>query len=356
MDRLSAAGHLGYRLTTFPDTAFSNAGVYGRTFDDYVYNRYSYGVLGVTEELDSLNYGGAFAANGQGGGTNIGVYGVASLGDVNYAGRFEGSVYISELYDDFDLGYTSHLLHLSGSDYALHIYGDQGLFKHGGRIDFGDGGNVYLQEWGDDSLYIYATQQLTLYSQKINFDAPIGVGLVGEAAATSVHVKQNSNFSDGGIRLEYMSDSDFWDVWIDGANDYNFGFNGTLKAYILDTDGSYVSTSDRRLKEDIEPLEPVLDRVLALRPSTYRFSNTSASQASIGLIAQEAELLFPETVHQKNGYKGISYDSYSIIAIKAVQELAQQNDKLNNKIEALEMQVEQLTSKLSELLNIDHHD
>ena len=165
------------------------------------------------------------------------------------------------------------------------------------------------------------------------------VGIETDLPQASLHIKQLSSFAEGGIRLEYNSDSDHWQNWIDGANDYNFAFNGSLKAYIQDNDGTYVTTSDQRLKDNIVPLEEVLPRVKLLKPSSYTFKDAATVNRSIGLIAQEVEPLFPELVIEKDGILGINYMGFVTVALQSIQELAMQNELLQEKINYLQDQV-----------------
>ena len=112
-----------------------------------------------------------------------------------------------------------------------------------------------------------------------------------------------------------------WETSVDQSADYNFYFNNALKSYILDTDGSYIKTSDRKLKYNIQPLQPVLSRVLQLKPSTYQYrDNAPGSALSTGFIAQDVVSLFPNQVVEKDGIKALKYDEFSVLAIQAIQE------------------------------------
>ena len=181
-----------------------------------------------------------------------------------------------------------------------------------------------------------------------------GGGKVGVNISTSpqssLHVKQLSSFSDGGIRLEYNTDTDFWETWIDVANDYNFAFNGTLKAYIQDTDGAYVSTSDRRLKQDIHPVDHVLHRMRQLQPSTYRFRAADSNARSTGLIAQEVQPFFPDLVVEKDGLLGVNYQGLGVMTIRAVQELADRQDAMQDEIDRLVEVNRELETQLHDLM------
>ena len=90
-------------------------------------------------------------------------------------------------------------------------------------------------------------------------------------------------------------------------------------------------TSDRRLKSGIKPLESILDRVMKLEPSRYVY-NSEPSTAKIGFIAQEVNEVFPEfvgkTLSDGQDIYGVDYANVSAIAIKAIQELKAETDKI----------------------------
>lgn len=137
-----------------------------------------------------------------------------------------------------------------------------------------------------------------------------------------------------------------WETSVDNARDYNFYFNNILKGYIRDDTGDYIVSSDRRLKEDIEPIENVLPKLLQLTPSAYRFINTQATSKSYGFIAQEVQPLFPNLVTEKNGYLGMDYKGFSILAVKAIQELSAQNELIQNQLNAQQELLEQLQKEI----------
>ncbi|MEM9885691.1 MAG: tail fiber domain-containing protein [Bacteroidota bacterium] len=176
---------------------------------------------------------------------------------------------------------------------------------------------------------------------------------IGEFAPSSrLHVQQAGSFSNNGITLE-DDDGSIWNTYVDGADDYNFAFEGDLTAFILDGTGEYVESSDESLKSNIAGLSPVLDRVLQLKPSQFTFNRDSLNRLAVGFIAQETEALFPNVVVEKDGIKGISYNKFGVIAIKAIQELKVEleesitnNTQMQNEMDALKAEVAELKALL----------
>jgi hypothetical protein len=110
----------------------------------------------------------------------------------------------------------------------------------------------------------------------------------------------------------------------------------------------YATSSDRRLKTNIEPLDPMLDKVMSLKPSKYNWKEDNAN--GYGFIAQEVYELFPQMrvwTPQMSGdidepvdkdgkpiHYGLDYGQFTPYIVKAVQELKQDYDAKLSKLEA----------------------
>jgi Holliday junction resolvasome RuvABC DNA-binding subunit len=71
---------------------------------------------------------------------------------------------------------------------------------------------------------------------------------------------------------------------------------------------------------------------------TYHYNKNNDSDPRLyGFVAQEVEKVFPEFVSiAGNGYKGIAYNNFSVIAIQAIREQQQIINELKSRIEVLE--------------------
>ncbi len=93
----------------------------------------------------------------------------------------------------------------------------------------------------------------------------------------------------------------------------------------------YDSNSDRRLKEEIFPVENALEKMGELRG--YRFKMKDSGEVKYGVIAQEVEKVFPEIVHEAaGGYKMVDYMGLIGPMIEAIVELKKENESLKAEI------------------------
>ena len=168
------------------------------------------------------------------------------------------------------------------------------------------------------------------------------VGIMTTTPSSDLTVQQSSQaypINNAGVRLERQTTTDHWDFGTDLGGDLDFTFNGVTKMYIRDTDGVHITTSDFRLKKDIQPIGEVLPLVMKLSAKTYHYrDNLSDAPLAYGFIAQEVEKLFPDFVSTKgvDGMKSLSYQNLGVVAIKAMQEQQVGLDDLLKEIETLE--------------------
>ena len=152
-----------------------------------------------------------------------------------------------------------------------------------------------------------------------------------------------------------------WDaVFVIGWGDFNTRNN----IFVVKNDGTaqlnnVALTSDRRLKTNINPLQKSLDKVMKLNGVTFNWdrSNAKNSNASTslqyGFVAQEIEQVLPELVSEgADGYKSVNYIGVIPVLTQAIQEqqteieqLKEENKKLNETIDALLKRVEALEKK-----------
>lgn len=104
----------------------------------------------------------------------------------------------------------------------------------------------------------------------------------------------------------------------------------TFTQYTVFSAGAGTS-SDKRLKRDIKPIENSFEILEGL--TGYRYTLNSNNARSVGLIAQDVEKVLPEAVRTDNeGYKSV--DTYPIVAVlvETIKELKKEIEELKSRL------------------------
>lgn len=141
----------------------------------------------------------------------------------------------------------------------------------------------------------------------------------------------NSSFSPG---IDYSVSGSiivgFFEIGIDlGSPSYRwrnvYAGNGTI------------NTSDKRYKQNVQPLHYGLADVLSLSPVSFEWKNMP-SKTKLGLIAQDILEIIPEVVDVGNNDDktlGVYYSDLIPVLIKAIQEQQQIIENQEDKIDEL---------------------
>jgi Chaperone of endosialidase len=159
---------------------------------------------------------------------------------------------------------------------------------------------------------------------------------------------------------------DDWEHYVSGFNGttftqgdmmlyFNGGGTGPPIGAFDHTSGAYKSISDERMKTNIKPLSTMLDKINQLEPVTYNFKNSKNPLVSMGFIAQKVEKIFPSLVsHYTDTARGtdvnlMDYTGFSVIAIKAIQELQQVVSTKDAKIDAQQKEIDDIKLMMLQL-------
>jgi hypothetical protein len=115
---------------------------------------------------------------------------------------------------------------------------------------------------------------------------------------------------------------------------------GTYGVYLANTGTSWISVSDERQKDIIEPIENALTKVNTLRAVIGKYKHDEEGVRRSFLIAQDVQAVFPEAVEvQKNeeALLGLSYTDTIPLLVAAIKEQQAIIETLTTRIEALEV-------------------
>jgi hypothetical protein len=220
---------------------------------------------------------------------------------------------------------------------------------NGGTIELTDtGGTIGPRLWGDTS-----DQTLNLSSHnasgKIVLRTAAGVVRTTlDSSGNLLHGQATSTvpgFGNTTVGTSIQSGGRFF-ISVASGDFSNWNMNGTGSLLTFSSSAStvgsisisgvatsYNTSSDYRLKQDIEPLTGALDRLGLLQPKRFRFKSNPGAGTFDGFLAHEVTPAVPEAVTgEKDGELMQAIDPGKLVAllVGAVQELAVRVADLEN--------------------------
>lgn len=202
---------------------------------------------------------------------------------------------------------------------------DDILVGHAGAMSFGNQTRQMIHLWSND--YGIGVQSATQYYRSGgNFAWFLG----------GKHDDDTLNPGQGGKRLMALN------------SDGNLAIVGNG---FKPGGGAWASSSDRSLKQNVQPMQGVLDKLLKLRGINFEWKepekqgNLTGTQT--GLVAQEVEEVFPEWVGTgPDGLKFLAIRGFEALTVEAFRDLKTEVDRLRSANQALEKRVKALETKL----------
>jgi len=102
---------------------------------------------------------------------------------------------------------------------------------------------------------------------------------------------------------------------------------------------TYNTTSDRRLKTDIQPIEGATDTLMAMAPVTHKWKAHPSAPAVYGFIAQDMQALVPEAVSgdpDSDGMMSMDYGRITPVLVAALQDAVKEITALKERVAELE--------------------
>lgn len=129
------------------------------------------------------------------------------------------------------------------------------------------------------------------------------------------------------------------------AQDLNLRSDGTLTT----------STSDIRLKKNIETIANPLQKVMSLRGVTYNWKDSTAPKKMMGMIAQEVLAVVPELVFQNklDGYYGINYGETTALLIEAIKAQQHLIEEIKRSLQIQQELLNKANEKINQLKSIE---
>lgn len=272
---------------------------------------------------------------------------VTSIGSANLDGRYlaiGAKAADSDLLDGLDSSYYLDYNNLINKPTTT--VANNNTITIAGTGSLTGGGSFTVNQSFDETIFIShadtsplnGTYTATGLDEKIN-----AITVDGNGHVTSISTGSNIQYY-AGLGLELISQYTFRHT----SGQLATGVYGTqdddrkIDLITIDSFGHVIgitlgdvgSSSDRRLKENIKPIDNALERVLKL--NGVSFNMIGQEKTKIGVIAQDTEEYLPEVVYDnESGNKSVTYGNITAILIEAIKEQQAQIDLLKSEVEAL---------------------
>ena len=305
-----------------------------------------------TTDVGTPNYGllpQLIVANASGGvldirTTNTNVVAGTSLGRVQFTGKDDSNTgYTSAAIEAVSAGSTSSgsngggklKLMTSTAGYSTPPLPRMWINQSGyvsvastdlGYSEFAVSGSVYAT----NGVYAAAGNGCAIGSPNI-IGSDVGLyGLNGDEVIAMYNYSDNYYWYGGGSIKTTGSY-----VGISALPDYPLHVGLQVSNISIYADYDIVAFSDESVKENIRPIENVIERVQKSRGVLYDRID-SGHKDNIGFIAQELELTFPElVVTNEDGTKAVKYQNAVAVMFEAIKEQQKQIDELKELVNKL---------------------
>jgi hypothetical protein len=277
----------------------------------------TYGYLGGGQYGAYGQYGTS-GPHGYFGSSDRGVYGNDGGSGSNYAGYFDGNLYVS---GKVGIGTES-------PDHKLDVVGDRIRLR-----DSTDPGAKEIELFTTGVAVDLQAENADLWLKSLTGDI-IMQGNVGGNVSIGHSNPQEKLDVNGNARFRLI-----------GSGSYNAPVNQTSNGALT------TSTSDIRLKTNVENIEDGLEMVKKLQGVRFNWTEEPEGKTRIGLIAQDVQKVLPELTFTNpvDGYMGINYAEITAVLIEAVKEQQQIIEELNKSKTA---EIESLRNQLTHLQSL----
>ena len=127
---------------------------------------------------------------------------------------------------------------------------------------------------------------------------------------------------------------------LDMSEGGNAQFLGNISGSQIEASGDIIAfgSSDRNLKDNIQPIENPLEKMDKIGGYTFVWNDNQSTYKGkdIGVVAQEIQEILPEIVATRaNGYLGVKYEKIVPLLIESIKELKKEVEDIKQKCDCL---------------------
>lgn len=189
-----------------------------------------------------------------------------------------------------------------------------------------------------DNVTIQGSAPIITFNDSDNSGSSPTIGGDSDFGNLSLNALQNgaevNTYSGGALRFQVGQD-----VSKDAANSASAGIRSKNDIYAegdISADGDVVASlsSDKRLKDNIAPIENATSKVNKLSGNTFIWNDKSKySGSDVGVIAQEVQEIIPSAVKEtEEGYLKVEYTKIVPLLIESIKELSAKVQELEAKV------------------------
>lgn len=191
--------------------------------------------------------------------------------------------------------------------------------------------NLPISAWSPNLYGIRAFGETGIYAYSPHEN---GLGVMGDASDTGL-------FASGGLfgaSVTAMNDVGLYTYAPQSGSSACLAHGRTYDFYANGPGEDYPNPSSIRWKNDIQPMENILEKTLQIRGVAFRWDEEHGGRRDIGFIGEEVGRIFPEVVHYEpdgEHVRSIDYSKMTPILIVAFQELEKEVSELETRLKAL---------------------
>lgn len=247
--------------------------------------------------------------------------------------------------EDLSAAQVRSLLNVANgaNNYSLPLA--SGTVRGGVKVGYSENGKNYPVELDNEKMYVNVPWTDTNTDTNTTYSAGTGLDLSGTTFSLEPDLRNEVDYIGGsGSTNDYidMSSAAQFKIIFDGVEDFRFSDGGNFHADGNICAYSTTTTSDERLKENIQVVENPIEKLQQIRGVEFDWKDDG--EKSAGVIAQDVEKVLPQAVKEFPALdskgegemiKSVNYDAIQSLLIESIKEQQKQIEELKAEIASL---------------------